>query len=54
MSLAILPFQVLLAAKWNFITFLTGTSHEKLQPLHRWTGWVMCGSASFRPRTKSI
>lgn len=41
MSLAILPFQVLLATKWNFITILTGVSHEHLQPLHRWSGWLM-------------
>ncbi|KAI5475398.1 hypothetical protein MNV49_001466 [Pseudohyphozyma bogoriensis] len=41
MAIAILPFQVLLATKWNFITVLTGVSHEKLQVYHRWSGWIM-------------
>ncbi|KAM0748822.1 hypothetical protein T439DRAFT_357978 [Meredithblackwellia eburnea MCA 4105] len=41
MVIAMLPFQVIFASKWNPITQLTGISHEKLQPLHRWTGWIM-------------
>ncbi|KAL8287102.1 hypothetical protein RQP46_004108 [Phenoliferia psychrophenolica] len=41
MSIALLPFQVILASKWNLITVCTGISHEKLQPLHRWTAWTM-------------
>lgn len=44
MAVAILPFQVLLATKWNLITCLTGVSHEKLQVFHRWMGWIMCTS----------
>lgn len=32
------------------ITVLTGISHEKLQPLHRWTAWIMCETADL-PRT---
>lgn len=30
------------ASKVNFITILTGTSHEKLQVFHRWSAWIMC------------
>ncbi|KAF8314479.1 hypothetical protein DL93DRAFT_2136807 [Clavulina sp. PMI_390] len=41
MAIAILPFQVLFASKWNFITVVTGLSHEKLQVYHRWSGWIM-------------
>ncbi|GAD96998.1 ferric-chelate reductase [Paecilomyces variotii No. 5] len=41
MALALLPFTVFLAAKWNFITIVTGISHERLQVFHRWTAWLM-------------
>lgn len=44
MAIAILPFQVIFASKWNFVTVLTGVSHEKLQVYHRWSGWIMCNS----------
>ena len=49
MAIAILPFQVLLATKWNLITCLTGVSHEKLQVFHRWMGWIMCAPSSPLP-----
>jgi ferric-chelate reductase len=42
MAIAILPFQVMFATKWNPITILTGVSHERLQVYHRWSGWIMC------------
>jgi ferric-chelate reductase len=29
------------AFKWNFVTFITGVTHEKLQVFHRWTSWAM-------------
>ncbi|ORY22229.1 FAD-binding domain-domain-containing protein, partial [Naematelia encephala] len=41
MAIAILPFQVMFATKWNPITVLTGVSHERLQVYHRWSGWIM-------------
>lgn len=44
LAIAILPFQVMFATKWNPITILTGVSHERLQVYHRWSGWIMCGS----------
>ncbi|EIM92769.1 uncharacterized protein STEHIDRAFT_71828 [Stereum hirsutum FP-91666 SS1] len=40
-SLAMLPFVMVFASKVNFITILTGTSHEKLQVFHRWSAWIM-------------
>ncbi|PVF95678.1 hypothetical protein CPB86DRAFT_738277 [Serendipita vermifera] len=41
LALGMLPFLLALGAKWNLITHLTGTSHEKLQVFHRWTAWIM-------------
>ncbi|RDW65558.1 hypothetical protein BP5796_10250 [Coleophoma crateriformis] len=36
MSLALLPFVMILASKANYVTLFTGISHEKLQVFHRW------------------
>ncbi|TVY42282.1 Ferric/cupric reductase transmembrane component [Lachnellula occidentalis] len=41
MALALLPFVMVLSSKVNWITVLTGISHEKLQVFHRWTSWTM-------------
>ncbi|KAG8959944.1 hypothetical protein FRC03_007276 [Tulasnella sp. 419] len=41
LSLAMLPFLITFATKWNIITLLTGVSHERLQVYHRWVAWVM-------------
>ncbi|KAI5782687.1 ferric reductase [Geopyxis carbonaria] len=41
MAVALLPFVIAFASKWNFVTFITGVSHEKLQVFHRWTSWAM-------------
>ncbi|KUJ12464.1 uncharacterized protein LY89DRAFT_208058 [Mollisia scopiformis] len=41
MALGLLPFVMLLSQKTNYITLLTGISHEKLQVYHRWTSWTM-------------
>jgi hypothetical protein len=30
-----------LSSKLNYITYLTGISHEKLMVFHRWTSWAM-------------
>jgi hypothetical protein len=30
------------ATKVNWVTLMTGTSHEKLQVFHRWSGVIMC------------
>ncbi|KII85014.1 hypothetical protein PLICRDRAFT_178779 [Plicaturopsis crispa FD-325 SS-3] len=40
-SLAILPFMMAFAPKFNLVGILTGVSHEKLQVYHRWSAWVM-------------
>ncbi|PQE27674.1 ferric-chelate reductase protein [Rutstroemia sp. NJR-2017a BBW] len=40
-ALGILPFIPALASKINYITLLTGVSHQKLQVFHRWTSWAM-------------
>ena len=40
MAIALTPFIVALAGKANFISALTGVSHEKLNVLHRWTSWL--------------
>ncbi|RDX54024.1 hypothetical protein OH76DRAFT_1057624 [Lentinus brumalis] len=40
-SIAILPFLLVLATKVNLIGMVTGVSHEKLQVYHRWTAWIM-------------
>ncbi|KAJ7150049.1 ferric reductase NAD binding domain-containing protein [Mycena crocata] len=36
-AVGIMPFMIAFATKVNFVTFLTGTSHEKLQVFHRWS-----------------
>ncbi|KAF2091902.1 ferric reductase [Saccharata proteae CBS 121410] len=41
MAIALLPFILALSAKANFITAVTGVSHEKLQVFHRWTSYAM-------------
>lgn len=41
MALALLPFVLASATKLNLITLVTGISHEKIQPLHRWGAWAM-------------
>ncbi|KAF2005043.1 putative ferric-chelate reductase [Amniculicola lignicola CBS 123094] len=40
MALACMPFLFATATKTNWITFLTGVSHEKLQVFHRWTAYA--------------
>jgi hypothetical protein len=32
MALGVFPFILAFGAKWNLVTFVTGYSHEKLQP----------------------
>ncbi|CAG8003294.1 unnamed protein product [Penicillium salamii] len=41
MALACLPFLIVLGAKANPITALTGISHEKLNIWHNWVAWAM-------------
>ncbi|KAL0254269.1 hypothetical protein SLS55_009743 [Diplodia seriata] len=41
MAVGLLPFVVVLAAKANWVTALTGVSHEKLQVFHRWSSYAM-------------
>ncbi|CAI6334207.1 unnamed protein product [Periconia digitata] len=40
MSLACMPFLFATASKTNWITLLTGISHEKLQVFHRWIAYA--------------
>jgi hypothetical protein len=40
MAYACVPILVALAGKVNFVTVLTGISHEKLNILHRWVAWM--------------
>ncbi|KID74437.1 Ferric/cupric reductase transmembrane component 7 [Metarhizium brunneum] len=40
MALACMPFVFATATKTNWITLLTGVSHEKLQVFHRWISYV--------------
>ncbi|KAJ7246047.1 hypothetical protein C8J57DRAFT_1361371 [Mycena rebaudengoi] len=40
-ALAIMPFMIAFATKVNFVSMLTGTSHEKLQVFHRWSAVFM-------------
>ncbi|SCV74645.1 BQ2448_7674 [Microbotryum intermedium] len=35
-ALGVFPFILAFGAKWNWVTFVTGYSHEKLQVLHQW------------------
>ncbi|KAJ5128270.1 hypothetical protein N7526_006436, partial [Penicillium atrosanguineum] len=41
MALACMPFLIVLGAKANPITALTGVSHEKLNIWHNWVAWAM-------------
>ncbi|KAJ5256538.1 hypothetical protein N7478_012642 [Penicillium angulare] len=41
MALACMPFLIILGAKTNPITALTGISHEKLFVWHNWVAWAM-------------
>ncbi|EMC95526.1 hypothetical protein BAUCODRAFT_156963 [Baudoinia panamericana UAMH 10762] len=41
MSLACLPFVIMAAGKSNWITLVTGISHENLQVFHRWISYAM-------------
>ena len=40
MAYACTPIMIALAGKANVITLITGISHEKLNVIHRWVGWV--------------
>lgn len=40
MALACMPFVFATASKTNWITLLTGVSHERLQVFHRWTAYA--------------
>jgi Ferric reductase like transmembrane component len=40
MAYACAPITIALAGKANVITLLTGVSHEKLNVIHRWVGWM--------------
>ncbi|KAF2677998.1 hypothetical protein K458DRAFT_423414 [Lentithecium fluviatile CBS 122367] len=40
MALACMPFVFATATKTNWITLLTGVSHERLQVFHRWTSYA--------------
>ncbi|PIL27829.1 transporter [Ganoderma sinense ZZ0214-1] len=40
-SIGMMPFLFVLGTKVNFISMVTGVSHEKLQVYHRWTAWIM-------------
>ncbi|KFZ03476.1 hypothetical protein V502_10919 [Pseudogymnoascus sp. VKM F-4520 (FW-2644)] len=40
MALACMPFVFATATKTNWITLLTGVSHERLQVFHRWTAYA--------------
>lgn len=41
LALACMPFLIVLGAKANPITALTGISHEKLNIWHNWVAWAM-------------
>ncbi|KAK5693632.1 hypothetical protein LTR97_010201 [Elasticomyces elasticus] len=41
MSIACIPFVFATAAKSNWITLVTGVSHERLQVFHRWISYAM-------------
>ncbi|KAK8153757.1 ferric reductase like transmembrane component-domain-containing protein [Phyllosticta citrichinensis] len=40
-AFGLLPITVALAGKANFVTLLTGISHERLNVVHQWVGWMM-------------
>ncbi|KNG81881.1 metalloreductase transmembrane component [Aspergillus nomiae NRRL 13137] len=39
-AVAMIPWIILLSTRANFISFLTGISHERLNVLHRWAGYL--------------
>ncbi|CAH0021238.1 unnamed protein product [Clonostachys rhizophaga] len=41
MALACMPFLYVLGTKANFISLVTGISHEKLNVFHNWVAWAM-------------
>lgn len=41
MATGCLPFVILMAGKSNLVTMVTGVSHERLQPFHRWISYAM-------------
>lgn len=45
LSIACMPFVFLTAGKSNFITSVTGISHEKLQVFHRWISYAFLVTA---------
>lgn len=40
MAYACTPILIALAGKANVLTLITGISHEKLNVIHRWVGWI--------------
>ena len=40
LAVALMPWIIALSVKANFITLLTGIGHERLNVLHRWTGYL--------------
>ncbi|KAK7523955.1 ferric reductase NAD binding domain-containing protein [Phyllosticta citriasiana] len=40
-AFGMLPITVALAGKANFVTLLTGISHERLNVVHQWVGWML-------------
>ena len=40
LAVALMPWIVALSMKANFITFITGIGHERLNVLHRWGGYL--------------
>lgn len=40
LAVALMPWIVALSSKANFITMITGISHERLNVLHRWTAYI--------------
>lgn len=40
MATALTPLLIALSGKVNLVTFLTSISHEKLNVIHQWVGWV--------------
>ncbi|KAL8741555.1 MAG: hypothetical protein Q9190_005846 [Brigantiaea leucoxantha] len=40
LAVAMMPWIVALSMKANFVTFLTGIGHERLNVLHRWGGYI--------------
>ncbi|KAK8199205.1 ferric reductase NAD binding domain-containing protein [Phyllosticta capitalensis] len=40
-AFACTPILIALAGKANIVTFLTGISHERLNVVHQWLGWIV-------------